>query len=653
MLLMRTRLLLACAALLATTAAAQSNVCPAQGIPLERQLRQLTLDLIGRPPTMAEYRFFQGKGAITEADINELMSREDFYARMKTYHRALLRSNISASVYNNGDTRLSTTADGLKPLELRGNPSAPLRGQNGVGCDHFIQQDSCNASKQDPHAEPATKACRDGNGVPLPVSYDYNTAQYACAALAAADCSAAVTAGLLQDKQLFFCDMRRQGDGSLKPSLCLPDPAKPQTAALTTEELDANGRVTAFVNPAPAAGQLARLDRCGLALGLRNNVKGSYVPQFGCIQREGVVPVASAPYWNPTATGLNACAIEAQTRTVNPVTMESCESGRFTGDRSCGCGDAMRRCEGADTSALRIAALNAEPLLITDSVLRRDEDYFNILTTRRSFVNGTLASFYRDNQNPTQWQVTAPAAAAVLPGLGFSDDPANFVEFIRDAQHSGVLTTPAWLLRFPTQRSRVAQFYDAFLCKHFAPPADAVVPPPEDSCNRENNLAKRCGCNYCHATIEPTGAHWGRFGERNAQYLKPEVFPKYDAKCRDCALAGNTTCDNECGNYVMQAYDGDGANSLGLLRTYLYRTPDEEPNIVAGPRLLVERMLQTGDLERCAVRNVWKEFVGRPMSAQEEGMYLETLARDFVSDGRNFKSLIRRVVTSDAYRRID
>jgi hypothetical protein len=313
----------------------------------------------------------------------------------------------------------------------------------------------------------------------------------------------------------------------------------------------------------------------------------------------------------------------------------------------------MRRCEGADTSALRIAALNAEPLLITDSVLRRDEDYFNILTTRRSFVNGTMASFYRDNQNPTQWQVTAPAAAAVLPGLGFSDDPANFVEYIRDAQHSGVLTTPAWLLRFPTQRSRVAQFYDAFLCKHFAPPADAVVPPPEDSCNRENNLAKRCGCNYCHATIEPTGAHWGRFGERNAQYLRPEVFPKFDAKCRDCALAGNTTCDNECGNYVMQAYDGDGANSLGLLRTYLYRTPDEEPNIVAGPRLLVERMLQTGDLERCAVRNVWKEFVGRPMSAQEEGMYLETLARDFVSDGRNFKSLIRRVVTSDAYRRID
>ena len=103
----------------------------------------------------------------------------------------------------------------------------------------------------------------------------------------------------------------------------------------------------------------------------------------------------------------------------------------------------------------------------------------------------------------------------------------------------------------------------------------------------------------------------------------------------------------------MQAYDGDGALSLGLLKTYLYRTPEEEPNISGGPRLLVERMLQTGDLERCAVKRVWKEFTGRPMSSQEEGMYLQQMVEGFVADGHNLKALIQRVVTSDAYRRID
>jgi hypothetical protein len=267
-------------------------------------------------------------------------------------------------------------------------------------------------------------------------------------------------------------------------------------------------------------------------------------------------------------------------------------------------------------------------------------------------VNGTLSQMYRQNQSPTTWLVTPPARAELVPDVPL-DQTDTWVEYTRDPQASGVLTTPAWLYRFPTQRARVNQFWEAFLCKHFAPPPGAVVPPPEDSCNRENNLAKRCGCSYCHATIEPTGAHWGRFGERNAQYLDPDVFPKLSAKCRDCALAGNTTCDNECGNYVMQAFDGEGAASLGLLRTYLYRTPEEEPNIAAGPALLVERMLQTGDLERCAVKNAWQHLLGRPMSAEEERLYMKQLVDDFAAHNHNFKQLLLRVVQTDAYRRVD
>jgi hypothetical protein len=179
------------------------------------------------------------------------------------------------------------------------------------------------------------------------------------------------------------------------------------------------------------------------------------------------------------------------------------------------------------------------------------------------------------------------------------------------------------------------------------------MPAPDDPCNRENNLSKRCGCTYCHATIEPTGAHWGRYGERNATYLDPAIYAKYDAKCRDCALAGNTTCDGECANYVMQASDGDGASSLGLLKTYLYRTPAEEPNITGGPALLVQRMMQTGDLERCAVQNVWKEFLGRPMTTQEQSMYMDTLTAQWVTKGRSLKELVKLLIDTDAYRRID
>lgn len=647
----------------ALAAEACSEGMPA--VPLERHLRQLYLDLLGRPPNMDEYRFIQNKGAITEADIDELMSREEYFVKVKQYHRGLLRSNVAASVYDNGDTRVNTTADGFRPLESRGNPSARTRGRNGLGCDHFIQQDNCNASFQDPHLEGAAKTCRDPNGVPLPVSLDYDVGIYLCSPLAAADCAAAATAGLLAgtgggvpDKLLFFCDNRRAANGTLSPFLCLPDPGKPTTMNMTVETLDVTGHVVTFSNPAPVAGApFNQLDRCDLSLALDRGVKGSYITKRGCWVREGVTN-APAPFWDKSgATTVVACAIEAQAREVNPVTMESCETSRFMADRSCGCGLNFRRCEFQDATVnvqgSRVAAVNEEPLQITDSVVRRSEDYFNILTTRRSFLNSALSEFYRERQGVGVWAVTPPTSLEALPVIDYTMDPTQWVEYTRDENNSGVLTTPAFLYRFPTQRARVNLFYEAFLCKHFAPPPDAVLPPADDACNRENNLARRCGCNYCHATIEPTGAHWGRYGERNATFLDPARYPRFEPKCRDCAL-GSGTCDRECTDfYVTQALDGDGANSIGLLKTYLYRTPDEEPNIVAGPKLLVERMMQTGDLERCAVKNVWAELLGRPMTAQEQSLYIEDLSGEWLSKGRSFKELMKLIIATDAYRRVD
>jgi hypothetical protein len=639
----------------------ESAMCVAVEVPVERQLRQLYLDLLGRPPRIDEYRAQQRRGAISDDDVAALLDQDEFYERMKTYHRGLLRANVSASVPDNGDTRVSPAGDGQKPLESRGNISSGLRGRNGQGCDHFIAQDDCKnaALQQDPHAEgpAANKVCRDANGVPLPVSYDYDNTIYACSALAgASSCTDALAKSLLPAKQLFFCDMRRTSSG-LAPFLCLPDPGKPTTAALTVESLDADGHVIAFSKAqGAAAGAFDKLDRCTLALAPKNGVVGTFGVQRGCIVREGWV-MADAPFWDASgAAKVAACAIEAQTRDVNPATMSSCEGNGFLSDRSCGCGQNFRRCESGDKSDVfdaRVAAINEEPVLLADSVLRRDEDYFHILTTRRSFINGVLSSLYHQRQAAGVLAITPPVELSALPDVPFTADASAWTEYVRGENASGVLTTPAWLYRFPTQRARVAQFYEAFLCKSFAPPADAVSPNPEDACNRENNLAKRCGCNYCHATIEPTGAHWGRFGERNAQYLDPVLFPKIDTKCRDCALSGNTNCDGDCGNYVMQAYDGDGANSLGMLKTYLYRTAEDEANVEAGPRLLVSRMLQTGDLERCAVSRMWQTFLGRPMSSAEETLYLDALVQGFVDDGHNLKQLIRRVVSTDAYRRID
>lgn len=658
--------------LLAVPASAQeAAVCaPVAKVPLERHLRQLSLDLLGRPPTYEEYQAIQAKGSIGAEDIRALMEKDEFYARIRAYHRALLRSNLSASIAENGNARMSGTGTDTSPLVLSGNTGSALRGVNNATCDNTIEQDAClNAALQpDSHAEPlrtrVTK-CRDDHGVPMPVTFDYDTNLHTCTPVATFTSNAVTSCEGLKTnttwgKYLFFCDVR----GAARDNqICVPRQNSAATAALTVEELDANGRIVAFKHPNPASRpSLVELKRCTLDPDWRDGVRGNYMPTRGCIQREGYVLARSQPYWatGTTPNPARVCAIEAQDRAHNPWTLASCETGRFTGDRTCGCGDRFRRCETnaitaqnvRDVHDMRVAAFNEEPLRIAESVVKRDEPYFNILTTRRSYVNGTLSEYFRNRHGVGVFNVTAPTDTAAVPVIPYEENDA-WVEYTRAEAHSGVLTTPAFLYRFPTHRARVNHFYEAFLCKTFSPPADASLPPPEDSCNRENNLAVRCGCNYCHATIEPTGAHWGRYAERSAQFLPPDQFPRFDPKCRDCALNGDTNCGGECSQYVMQAYDGDGASSLGMLKTYLYRTPDEEQNIEAGPQLLVQRMMQSGDLERCTVKRIWNEFLGRPMSAEEQRMYLTPLSQDFAKSGHKLKALIERVVMTDAYRRID
>lgn len=651
-------------------------VCaPVTKVPLERYLRQLSLDLLGRPPTIEEYEAARTKGDVTVEDVRALMGSEEFYKRMRGYHRALLWSNVSGSVNNNGNSRLQGAGSTTDALSLRGNSSTSLRGGNGIGCDSYIPQETCaSAPRQDPQAEPTTaKACYDERGVPLPVSWDYDTTSYyqcnrldmvpnadptkapvADATINSCDAATKKTKGdKLDPKYMYFCDMRRVGT-ALVPHLCMPHPGKTTTVVLTQEVLDAAGKVVAFEHPNPPnASALARLDRCSLTMSPRNNVTGTYVAQRGCFQREGYV-TKSTPFWNAGGPEVRVCAIEAQERVANPWTREACTTARFNGDRSCGCGENMRRCEAPDASThnARVTALNTEPELIADSVVRNDEPYFNILTTRRSFLNGPLSELYRDGQQGVGvFSLSPPAPAETLPIVSFAD-AGTWREYVRGTQHSGVLTTPAFLYRFPTQRARVNHFYAAFLCKAFVPSSNRP-PAAEDACNRENNLATRCACKDCHATIEPTGAHWGRFAERGALYLDPSRFPRFDPKCHACAIEGNTSCGGECSQYVMQAFDGDGAKSLGTLTSYLYRTPSEEQNIEGGPQLLVQRTMQSGDLERCAVRRIWQEFLGRSMSTQEQALYLDTFAKDFAADNHRLKGLIERLLLSDAYRRID
>jgi hypothetical protein len=190
------------------------------------------------------------------------------------------------------------------------------------------------------------------------------------------------------------------------------------------------------------------------------------------------------------------------------------------------------------------------------------------------------------------------------------------------------------------------------MCRPFTPSTSAL-PSPDDACTREPNLARRCGCKNCHSAIEPMTAWFGRWAERSATYLSPEAYPAFDPYCQQCALSG-AFCTQRCKTqYVTSTVDADGARYAGTLRGYLYRTKEEEKRIDEGPEGLVASAGASGELESCAVRNVWSRLLGRSMSDNEMNVVLPELVVLFDEKHHNYRELVKAIVTSPAYRRID
>lgn len=77
-------------------AAAQSpEICaPVERVDKYRFLRQLTLDLYGRIPTVEEYERLHAMDDVTDELVDEMIGSAEFYTQLRGYHRNLLWSNL-------------------------------------------------------------------------------------------------------------------------------------------------------------------------------------------------------------------------------------------------------------------------------------------------------------------------------------------------------------------------------------------------------------------------------------------------------------------------------------------------------------------------------------------------------------------------------
>jgi len=77
------------------TRAQSPEICaPVEQLDKYRYLRQLTLDLYGRIPTVEEYERLHTLEDVSEEIIDEMIGSPEFYAQLRSYHRNLLWANL-------------------------------------------------------------------------------------------------------------------------------------------------------------------------------------------------------------------------------------------------------------------------------------------------------------------------------------------------------------------------------------------------------------------------------------------------------------------------------------------------------------------------------------------------------------------------------
>jgi len=370
--------------------------------------------------------------------------------------------------------------------------------------------------------------------------------------------------------------------------------------------------------------------------------------QVGEAHLEGWVDVV--PYWNPSMT-LRTCAFDAQEVAVSPVGTR-CDTQDGASDPGCGCGPNLSWCRQGSASVRPIvASFGHEIELRLADIIAGDRSYLELFTDRTAYVNGPLVHYWRHHSEiPAGIRNTpVPIAEEQLPNLAYTDVD-TWVPVHLGSEHAGILTSPAFLLRFQTGRARATRFFDAFMCQPFQPPSGGLPTPSEESAY-ELDLQLRDGCKYCHALLEPSAAYWGRWREQGAGYLDSEVYPATREDCVRCATTGES-CSADCrSHYLTEALVPSQEAYLGMLAAYEFRRSDHVGNIESGPRALAMSVVVDGRLPDCSSRRAARWLLGRDILPEEEA-WVEQLAAEFIASDFSYRALIKTIVSSPVYRSV-
>lgn len=361
------------------------------------------------------------------------------------------------------------------------------------------------------------------------------------------------------------------------------------------------------------------------------------------------------PYWAPD-TEIRVCAFDAQAL---PTQRDgsACGYGRLGAE--CGCGPNLQHCvpragqPGAVAERLR-AALAEEPLRLVEEVVTSGRSYLDIFRADQTQVNGALAHYYRFLNEPEEDELEGRVsyylgvAAGEMEGMSFADESWRSVPR-EGAAGAGVLTSPAYLVRFPSNRGRASRFYEAFFCDPFV----SNMPIDRESAPHPN-LRQVAGCSDCHERLEPAAAHWGRFRTGEEVGMFQFDMNATNAECAACVPEGSDepgeVCSAFCNSYYVTK-----ANSHPLqVEAYLghplpmaWLEEGEEVDVALGPANLVDEPGEQSRIAACAVRTLAQRLLHRDLTL-DDLEWLGDQTRSFEGDW-DWVAMVERMTSDPRY----
>ncbi len=606
-----------------------------------RHFRALSIDLVGRIPTLAELTAFEQDSFDVNAWITTQLKGPGYVDRMRQIYMDLLRVQVGSAVQFVPQParlkRVSVTGPNGKPMYIyyRGGQRRTRQATDGDFC-----------------LTPGESGIQLGpNATPLP--YMFNGTQ---------------TTVLQADLDTYT--------KVIKPWWLYGD----YTAASPT---DLYGPSWATTHPGfvPAAALLVEPDGMTATTEIRVCNEETQTAPSGTL----LAPANPAKTYPPGR--LIALPTDSAYVTAHKGDAVSCTvqlGGNAAAD--CGCGVGLERCLPGTSNGFDPTSFNfttQQPIGLNEAtdatdqagsswhrawwgeeaaqflgyVFAQDRDFREVLTGKYSLVNGPMAQFYQNVANNTccgngvNLGYTTPVPLfdpTQLPTIAPQDTQTWKLVADRGEFASGILTMPVFLTKFGSRRARAHVLYNAFKCQDFIAGNIELTP------STEPNLMIRPGCSTCHATLEPLASYYSRVLENDWTYLPPRA-----SRCSEPGVPGGNIDagrppNGNCTNYYDPAFARPWR--MGTLRgaypdTYqngTYAAPTTVHHADDGPAGLAQHFITDPDFPGCVAQNVAAALLGRQLTSDDAG-FKESLAATFVQGGYKMGALVQAVVTSPHY----